>query len=96
MSVAVSGEDEELKLWESMFGNAASVTAGNFTIDYREFMRRVKAYGIDQRQRQWNAIWDKWVEEDCDMRDFEYYLKELNEELWPPEEAQKEGLQHGE
>lgn len=38
-------EDEALRLWEAMFGNAASAKGGNYTCDYKRFMELIKAYG---------------------------------------------------
>lgn len=38
-------EDEALRLWEAMFGNAASAKGGNYTCDYKRFIELIKAYG---------------------------------------------------
>lgn len=45
-------KDEELKaleLWESMFGNMAVAYAGSYVITCKEFLERIKRYGLEQR-----------------------------------------------
>ena len=83
--------DDELALWESMFGSLTEARAGDYVAHYRDFIRRLKVYSkkheLEVRmdevgriiERVWGLDYGEETEKYLSMRDAE--LKQELEKL---------------